>query len=321
MLWDTGQVGISELASMEQEIHVVVSSLTHPPWLLSAIYASLRFAERCLLWENLEVVAGLHSMPWVIAGDFNEVLMGEEKFGGNPISMNGALQFQECLDICRMIDIGFSGPRFTWSNCWPLSHLVQERIDRAFVNANWSAIFLEAAVLHLEKLHSNHCPIKVCFGNNREFHPPRSFQFQPMWLSHPMFPSIVKDAWHNPPSLQQALTDITIKARSWNRDQFGNLFHRKKRIQARLKGIQGSLSISPNVFLVELENKLRLEYAEVARLEKEYWAMKARILWLVEGDKNTFFYNTLALVRRRRNHILCMKDMMGNWLNGERDIA
>lgn len=49
--------------------------------------------------------------------------------------------------------------------------------------------------------------------------------------------------------------------------------------------------------------------------------MKARILWLVEGDKNTFFYNTLALVRRRRNHILCMKDMMGNWLNGEREIA
>ena len=72
---------------------------------------------------------------------------------------------------------------------------------------------------------------------------------------------------------------------------------------------------------MELEKKLRLEYAEVAKLKEEFWAMKARILWLVEGDRNTSFYHTSALVRRRRNRILCMKDRMGNWLNGEREIA
>ena len=84
--------------------------------------------------------------------------------------------------------------------------------------------------------------------------------------------------------------------------------------------------ISPNAFLVELESKLRLEYAEVANAEvaklgEEYWAMKARIMWLVEGDRNTSFYHTSALVRKRCNRILCMKDMMGNWLNGEGEIV
>lgn len=44
--------------------------------------------------------------------------------------------------------------------------------------------------------------------------------------------------------------------------------------------------------------------------------MKARILWLVEGDKNTSFYHTSALMLRKRNRILC-----SNWLNGEREIA
>ena len=112
-----------------------------------------------------------------------------------------------------------------------------------------------------------------------------------MWLSHPLFSNVVKEAWHNPSSLQQALAIFTC------------------------------LSISPNFFLVELEKKLRLEYKEVAKLEEESWAMKARILWLVEGDRNTSFYHTSTLVRRRRNHILCMKDRMGNWLNGEREIA
>ena len=147
-------------------------------------------------------------------------------------------------------------------------------------------------------MHSDHCPIKLCFENNREFHPPRPFQFQPIWLSHPTFPSVVREAWNTPPSLQQALSSFTIKANSWNKNQFDNLFHRKKRILARLKGIQESLSIRSNSFLVDLEGKLRLEYAEDAKLEKEYWAMKTTILWLVEGDRNTSFYHTSTLVHR-----------------------
>ena len=49
--------------------------------------------------------------------------------------------------------------------------------------------------------------------------------------------------------------------------------------------------------------------------------MKARILWLVEGDRDTSFFHTSALVRRRCNRILCMKDSMGNWLDGDKEIA
>ena len=119
VLWNFAQVKISELASTEEEVHVVVTSTAKPPWLLSTIYASPQFAERHLFWENLEYVASFHSVPWVIAGDFNEVLMGDDKFGGSSINIDRALRFQECMDICRMINIGFSGPRFTWSNRRP----------------------------------------------------------------------------------------------------------------------------------------------------------------------------------------------------------
>ena len=49
--------------------------------------------------------------------------------------------------------------------------------------------------------------------------------------------------------------------------------------------------------------------------------MKARILWLVKGDQNIAFYHTSALVRRRRNRILCMKDRVENRLHGDRVIA
>ena len=51
-------------------------------------------------------------MPWVIAGDFNELLLSY-KFGGRAVSVNRSLLFKESLDKCNMLDIGFAGPRFT----------------------------------------------------------------------------------------------------------------------------------------------------------------------------------------------------------------
>lgn len=92
---------------------MLISSIVNPPWLLSAIYASPRLVERRQLWDNLENVAGLHSLPWVIASDFNEVLMSEDKFGGNAVKISRALRFQDCLNVCNMINMGFAGPCFT----------------------------------------------------------------------------------------------------------------------------------------------------------------------------------------------------------------
>lgn len=49
--------------------------------------------------------------------------------------------------------------------------------------------------------------------------------------------------------------------------------------------------------------------------------MISRITWLVERDRNTSFYHTSALVRRRKNRISYLKDWVGNWIQGEREIA
>ena len=73
-------------------------------------------------------------MPWVIAGDFNEPLIDEDKFGGRPVNMNRSFLLKEYLDRCNMVDLGFLGPRFTWTNRRDVQGLIQERIDRFFVN-------------------------------------------------------------------------------------------------------------------------------------------------------------------------------------------
>ena len=134
VLWNSDRVVVSPLATTKQEIHITVKVRPSDfDFLVSAVYVSPRFNERCVLWNNLKNVAKLHNKPWIIASDFNKVLADREKFGGRSVNINRSLMFKECLDACNMVDLGFSGPRYTWSNLREVSRLILERLDRFFV--------------------------------------------------------------------------------------------------------------------------------------------------------------------------------------------
>jgi len=150
----------------------------------------------------------------------------EDKFGGRPVSISRAIKFQECLNNCGMIDLGFSSPCYIWTNRQPLSHLIQERIDRVFVNIDWNVLYLVACVKHLERSHSDHSPSVLSSRLDHGIQFPQPFRFQPMWLSHPSFPSLVHDAWSGPLSLSNAIASFTDRAKTWNKNHFDSIFHR-----------------------------------------------------------------------------------------------
>ena len=192
MLWNTNKVDILSLANTKQEIHIVVKvQNSNSNWLFTAVYASLRSAKRHILWNNLMKVAELHNMPWIIAEDFNEPLMEDDKFGGRVVSVSRSLLFKECLNKCSMIDIGFSGPRLTWTNKREEQALIQERIDRFFVNPSWCLLYPDAKVVHLNKSHSNHCPILMEMQPRFLSRKGKPFKFQTCWLLDSSFPKIV----------------------------------------------------------------------------------------------------------------------------------
>ncbi|XP_030941731.1 uncharacterized protein LOC115966695 [Quercus lobata] len=89
---------------------------------------------------------------------------------------------------------------------------------------------------------------------------------------------------------------------------------------ARLDGIQCTLSIRPSNFLLNLENALLKELDMVLNQEEELWALKSRVNWMIQGDKNTAFYHVSTLVRRKRNQIVAIKDAMGEWLLEEDEV-
>ena len=89
---------------------------------------------------------------------------------------------------------------------------------------------------------------------------------------------------------------FTQAAIRWNGSHFGYIFTRKKNLLARINGIQQALFVSPSAFLVNLENELLKELDRVLNQEEELWALKSRVNWMIQGDRNTNFYHVSTLI-------------------------
>ncbi|XP_031372557.1 uncharacterized protein LOC116187768 [Punica granatum] len=134
-------------------------------------------------------------MPWVALGDFNEAATSWEKLGGSAASAKHMSLFNRMLDECALLDLGFTGPRFTWSNLWDFDDLIQERLDRVLTNVSWKLQFPEAVVTHLPKSHSDHCPILLSLNPRSIPRLSRSFRFESIWFSHGEFKGMVSHSW------------------------------------------------------------------------------------------------------------------------------
>ncbi|VVA41419.1 PREDICTED: reverse mRNAase, partial [Prunus dulcis] len=69
--------------------------------------------------------------------DFNEMLSVDDKLGG---AVTSRVQgFCSWFDNHGMVDLGFSGPKYTWRNT-----KVSERIGRAICTMNWRGLYADA---------------------------------------------------------------------------------------------------------------------------------------------------------------------------------
>lgn len=302
------------LAATEQGIHATIkvcnSDLT---WLITIVYASPRLVERKLLWSNLSQVALLHNLPWLLLGDFNEILCGNDKLKGRQINLNRALEFKTCLDNYNFLDLRFSRPKYTWSNLKQVTDLILERIDRCFANPSWRALFPEASVTHLPRVFFDHYPVLLELSRLPPTSSKKSFSFHTIWIHHPEFLDVVRRAWESESNLHSTIKNFVDRAKVWNRTAFGNIFAQKKMALARLNGAQKALSNGPNHFLIQLEKSLIKEYSLIMQQEEEYWALKSRLNWAAYGDANTSYFHVSTLVKRHRNKIRSLKNSVGEW--------
>lgn len=158
MLWDPSLVDVDIIGSSFQEIHshVKVSGLS---FLLTSLYASPFFDRRKLLWDSLSSLGPSIILPWLILGDFNDISSASKKFGGLPPNRYKISCFNNFLHACNLVDLGFEGPRFTWTNCRDHNNIIRTRIDRGHASPSWLQLFPNTKIFHLPRVRSDHCPL------------------------------------------------------------------------------------------------------------------------------------------------------------------
>lgn len=83
----------------------------------SFIYASNQMEERKEMWKDLKNHQDspiLRDKPWIIFGDFNEILEAEEHSSDSSVTTTGMRDFQEVIRYNSLVDMTSHGPLFTW---------------------------------------------------------------------------------------------------------------------------------------------------------------------------------------------------------------
>jgi len=92
-------------------------------------------------------------------------------------SLNPLLEF---MDAFVMVDLGFSGNPYTWSNHRQGLDLIKERLDRSIATSQWIHFFPSYSVTHLPALCSNHNPLLLDTSSPSPSLP-RPFRFEEFW--------------------------------------------------------------------------------------------------------------------------------------------
>ncbi|KAH0714838.1 hypothetical protein KY284_007743 [Solanum tuberosum] len=225
-------------------------------WLFSALYDSNDFSSCSILWDGLRRISQTHFGPWFIGGDFNEALPARDKLEGRSINNNCIDILWQCLNQCNMIDLGYKGSKYTWTNkrYINIKELIMERLDRCLANGPWVLYHPDSTMTYLPRTHLDHCPLKVQLEKNRPNNEIMPFRLEPIWCGHSDFQNMVKRSFTPHSELPRAITTFKDNATKWNRNIFGNIFSKMRRIVARIDGIQRSHHYPHNPYLNDLES-------------------------------------------------------------------
>ncbi|CAA7027588.1 unnamed protein product [Microthlaspi erraticum] len=139
-------------------------------------------------------------------------------------------------------------------------------------------------------------------------------------MSHASFKELLSASWDPNIDTRRALSKLESVLKKWNKEVFGDVQARKDKLVKDLKEVQEEIEHHQSDLLLQREAELQKEFDTVLEQEELIWFQKSREKWVAHGDRNTTFFHTSTVIRRRRNRIEMLKNDEGVWLSNMQDL-
>ncbi|XP_027171528.1 uncharacterized protein LOC113771107 [Coffea eugenioides] len=274
---------------------------TQVVWWFVGVYASCDPMIRKEQWRVLSNRKRLWGTRYMIIRDFNDILSNEEKWEGVVSEERRFRDFKDFMNQNSLIDIGFEGQPWTWSNHWDNEGEVRQRLGRCLCSFEWFQDFEKARCQHIDTFTSNHYMLLLDTAPGKERKKKR-FYFDKRWFQRERVQQVVEKAWHK-------------------EEQGSRMFKITKKIRnCRIKLLKWRNTFQANSRsrITDLKKDLKRVWDSVSENRKE---SKARISWLREGDKNTKYFHTYVKGRRVNNRIRNLQRENGSWTENEEEVV
>lgn len=98
------------------------------------------------------------------------------------------------VEACGLINIGFSGQRFTWCNQRCIAQKIMKRLVKAVVNDTWIESMPQTTITHLPSTRSHHSRhLMELIAIDKDY--TKYHKFLNCWVDNPSFMNTVKTFW------------------------------------------------------------------------------------------------------------------------------
>lgn len=129
---------------------------------ITFVYGEPDHTQRQRVWNEIREKVGDRTEPWLLTGDFNDIIDASEKKGGPPRPEGSFVEFRTFMSECDLYDLRYSGNFLSWRGKRN-EHLVRCRLDRAMSNSTWAEEYPSGRSEYLKFEGSDHRPIITIF--------------------------------------------------------------------------------------------------------------------------------------------------------------